>query len=266
MLTTHEVFAMKSLSLLASAVAAMALSAASGASFAAEAAAAQPSVVLVHGAFADGSDWNQVIQLLQAKGVHVTAVQNPLTSLEDDVAATQRAIDREPGKVVLVGHSWGGTVITQAGASDKVSALVYVTAFAPDVGQSTAQLGKAYPPPQGFGYLSSDAAGYLVLSEEGVRKHFAQDLPAGRTALMAATQGAIRASAFEQKVSEAAWKKHPSWFVLTEDDHMIPPAQQRDMAKRIGAKVTSLPTSHVPQEVQPERVAEVILDAVKHGR
>jgi pimeloyl-ACP methyl ester carboxylesterase len=257
---------MKPLSLLASSVAAIALSAASGASFAADAAAASPSVVLVHGAFADGSDWNQVIELLQAKGVHVTAVQNPLSSLEDDVAATQRAIAREPGKVVLVGHPWGGTVITQAGASDKVSALVYVAAFAPDVGQNTAQLGKAYPPPQGFAYLSSDAQGYLVLSEEGVRQHFAQDLPAGRTTVMAATQGPIRASAFEQRVSEAAWKQHPSWFVLTEEDHMIPPAQQRDMARHIGARVTALPTSHVPQEVQPARVAEVILDAVKHSR
>ena len=257
---------MKPRSLIAPSLAALALALGVGTSRAAEAVSTRPSVVLVHGAFADGSDWAQVITLLRAKGVQVTAVQNPLTSLEDDVAATKRAIARQPGKVVLVGHSWGGTVITQAGADDKVASLVYVAAFAPDVGQSTAQLGKPYPAPAGFAFLSADAGGYLTLSEEGVRQHFAQDLPASRTAVMAATQGPIRASAFEQPVSVAAWKSRPSWFVLTEQDHMLPPTQQRDMAQRIGARVTSLPTSHVPQDVQPERVAEVILDAVNHSR
>ncbi|HEY9065654.1 MAG TPA: alpha/beta hydrolase [Burkholderiaceae bacterium] len=231
-----------------------------------QAPSAAPSVVLVHGAFADGSDWSQVIERLLARGVHVTAVQNPLSSLEDDVAATQRAIARQPGKVVLVGHSWGGTVITQAGIHDKVAALVYVAAFAPDAGQTTAELGKKYPAPIGFSYLSKDPAGFLALSDEGVRRHFAQDLPASRTAVMAATQGPIQAAAFDQPVSEAAWKSRPSWYVLTEDDHMIPPAQQRDMAARIGARVTTLRTSHVPQEVHPDRVTAVILDALSQSR
>lgn len=256
---------MKTLSLLAASLAACALFTTAPAARAASPAPVT-SVVLVHGAFADGSDWSKVIPLLQAQGVKVIAVQNPLSSLEDDVAATQRAIARQPGKVVLVGHSWGGTVITQAGVDEKVAALVYVAAFAPDLGQSTAVLGKPYPPPEGFAFLSADAAGFLSLSEEGVRKHFAQDLPASRTATMAATQGPIRASAFEQNVTQAAWRSKPSWYVLTERDHMIPPAQQRDMAQRIGAQVTALQTSHVPQEVQPDRVATVILAAVRQTR
>ena len=222
------------------------------------------SVVLVHGAFADGSDWARVIPLLQARGVRVTAVQNPLTSLADDVAATKRAIDAAPGKVVLVGHSWGGTVITEAGASDKVAALVYVSAFAPDVGQSSGELGKGYPTPPGLAALSADASGFLHISDEGMRTHFAFDVPAARAAVMAATQGPIAAKAFDEPVTVAAWKSHPSWFIVASRDHMIAPELQRAMARKIGAHVTTLATSHVAQEVEPAKVAAVILDAV-HG-
>ena len=135
--------------------------------FAAQAAEPQPSVVIVHGAFADGSDWAKVIPLLQAKGVHVTAVQNPLTSLDDDVAAAKRAIDAAPGKVVLVGHSWGGVVITQAGANDKVASLVYIAAFAPDAGQAVGDLGKAYPAPVGLTFARPDAAGFPAPHRRG---------------------------------------------------------------------------------------------------
>ena len=233
---------------------------------AAQAAEAQPSVVIVHGAFADGSDWAKVIPLLQAKGVRVTAVQNPLTSLDDDVAATQRAIATAPGKVVLVGHSWGGTVITQAGVNDKVASLVYVAAFAPDVGQAIGDLGKAYPAPAGLAHLQADAAGFLRLSDEGVAKHFAQDLPAAQTAVMAATQGPVAAKAFGEKVSVAAWKSKPSWYVVAGDDHMIQPALQRDFAEQIGAKVSEVKTSHVPQQSAPSQVAAAILDAVQHSK
>ena len=229
-------------------------------------AGALPSVVLVHGAFADGSDWARVIPLLQARGVHVTAVQNPLTSLADDVAATKRAIDAQPGKVVLVGHSWGGTVITEAGAGDKVVGLVYVSAFAPDVGQSSGELGKGFPTPPGLAALSADASGFLRISDEGMRTHFAFDVPPARAAVMAATQGPIAAKAFDEPVSVAAWKAHPSWYVVSTRDHMIAPALQLALAQKIGAHVTRLPTSHVPQEVEPARVAAVILDAVQHGR
>ena len=227
---------------------------------------AKPSVVIVHGAFADGSDWAKVIPLLQAKGVNVTAVQNPLTSLEDDVSATQRALDIQPGKVVLVGHSWGGVVITQAGDDPKVASLVYVAALAPDVGQAGGELGKAYPPAPGFAHITADKAGYLRMTPEGIAKHFAQDLPAKATAVMAATQGPINGKAFEQKVTAAAWKTKPSWYVVSSHDHMIQPAQQAAMAKTIGAKVTTLQTSHVPQQSQPAKVAAVILDAVNSAK
>jgi pimeloyl-ACP methyl ester carboxylesterase len=228
--------------------------------------AAQPSVVIVHGAFADGSDWARVIPLLQAKGVSVTAVQNPLSSLGDDVAAAKRAIDAQPGKVVLVGHSWGGTVITQAGANDKVASLVYVAAFAPDAGQASGELGKNYPAPSGFSHIKADASGWLSLTAEGMSQHFAQDLPAAQTALMNATQGPIFAKAFEEKVTVAAWSSKPSWYIVATADRMIQPALQRDLAKKIGAKVTSVDTSHVPQQSQPEKVAAVILEAVRQSR
>jgi pimeloyl-ACP methyl ester carboxylesterase len=246
-------------------IAALALSLAFGAQ-AAEPAPALPSVVIVHGAFADGSDWAKVIPLLQAKGVRVTAVQNPLTSLEDDAAAAKRAIDAAPGKVVLVGHSWGGTVITQAGASDKVASLVYVAAFAPDVGQAVGDLGKAYPAPVGLSHLQADAAGFLHLTDEGMSRHFAQDLPAAQTAVMAATQGPIAGKAFGEKVSVAAWKSKPSWYVVAANDHMIQPALQRDFARQMGAHVSEVRTSHVPQQSAPAKVAAAILDAVQASR
>ncbi len=255
--------AMKQLQRLKLAAAAALFAGLSFSAVAAGPATAPASVVLVHGAFADGSDWDKVIPLLQAKGVSVVSVQNPLTSLEDDVAAARRAIDAQPGKVVLVGHSWGGTVITEAGNADKVASLVYVAAFAPDAGQNSGELGKDYPPPPGVAHFAADAAGFLRLTPEGMRKHFAQDLPAARTAVMTVTQGPIQSKAFEQKVSVAAWKTRPSWYVVAGADHMIQPALQRDMAKKIGARVTTLNTSHVPQQAQPAKVAEVILDAVR---
>jgi pimeloyl-ACP methyl ester carboxylesterase len=228
--------------------------------------ATKPSVVIVHGAFADGSDWAKVIPLLQAKGLHVVAVQNPLTSLEDDVAAARRAIDAQPGKVVLVGHSWGGSVITEAGADDKVVSLVYVAAFAPDAGQTSAELGKDYPPAPGFAHIVADKSGFLSLTREGVGKHFAQDLPASATAVMTATQGPILGKSFEQKLSVAAWKTKPSWYLAASADHMIQPALQLDMAKKIGAHLTRVNSSHVPQQSQPAKVAEVILDAVRQSK
>ncbi len=227
---------------------------------------AKPSVVIAHGAFADGSDWAKVIPLLQAKGVNVTAVQNPLTSLEDDVSATKRALDAQPGKVVLVGHSWGGMVITQAGDEPKVAGLVYVAALVPDVGQAAGELVNAYPPAPGFAHIAADKAGYLRMTPEGIAKHFAQDLPAKATAVMAATQGPINSKAFDQKVTAAAWKTKPSWYVVSSNDHMIQPAQQAAMAKTIGAKVTMLQASHVPQQSRPAKVAAVILEAVNNAK
>jgi pimeloyl-ACP methyl ester carboxylesterase len=225
--------------------------------------AAKPprTVVLVHGAFADGSSWEKIIPLLLAKGVKVVAVQNPLTSLADDVATTKRVVDAQTTPVVLVGHSWGGTVITQAGDDPKVAALVYVAAFAPDEGQATADLGKDGPPPPGSASIHPDAAGFLYLTPEGVGRDFAQDLPAAETRVMAATQGPIAGKSFEEKVSTAAWKTKPSWYVVAKNDRMIQPDLERAMAKKIGAKTTTLPTSHVAMLSRPKEVAAVILNA-----
>ena len=225
-------------------------------------ASAKPSVVIVHGAFADGSDWAKVIPLLQAKGIKVTAVQNPLTSLADDVAATRRAIAAQPGKVVLVGHSWGGTVITDAGQHDKVRSLVYVAAFAPDAGKSTADTGEGYPAAPGTKRFVADGEGFLSLPEAAMREDFAQDVTPAQASVMTATQGPIQAKAFADKVTAAAWTSKPSWFIVSARDRMIDPGLQHAMAKKIGAKTTELAASHVPQQSRPAEVAKVILDAV----
>ena len=220
-------------------------------------------VVLVHGAFADGSSWNKVIPLLQAQGYKVVAVQNPLTSLADDVVATQRVIDAQTGKVVLVGHSWGGSVITQAGTSDKVKALVYVAAFAPSEGEAAGALGKEYATPPGIATLKADAAGFLWLPAESVAANFAQDLPKAETALIAATQGPIQAKAFGEPVTVAAWKTKPSYYIVSARDRMIAPQLEQSFAQKIGAATTTLQTSHVAMLSQPKAVADVIIAAAR---
>ena len=227
------------------------------------AATQQPSVVIVHGAFADGSDWAKVVPLVQAEGIKVTVVQNPLTSLADDVAATQRVLNNQENNVVLVGHSWGGTVISEAGADKKVRSLVYVAAFAPDAGQASKDLGKDYPAPSGVKEIAADKNGFLYMTPQGMATGFAQDLPAEQTAIMAATQGPIRASAFDDKTSVAAWKGKPSWYVVAREDRMIQPDLQRAFAKKIGAQVTEVDASHVPQQSRPADVAKVIIEAVR---
>ncbi|MGV7209178.1 alpha/beta fold hydrolase [Oxalobacteraceae bacterium A2-2] len=225
--------------------------------------AEQTTVVLVHGAFADGSSWDKVIPILQAKGYKVVAVQNPLSSLADDVAATQRVIDAQSGKVVLVGHSWGGTVITQAGTSDKVRALVYVAAFAPSEGESTAQQGKDYAVPPGIATLQADAGGYLWLPADSVARNFAQDVPAATASLIAATQGPIAGKAFTDTTSVAAWKNKANYYIVASEDRMIAPALEQAYARKINATTTTLKTSHVPMVSQPAKVAEVIIAAAQ---
>jgi pimeloyl-ACP methyl ester carboxylesterase len=218
-------------------------------------------IVLVHGAWADGSSWAKVIPLLQAKGYTVTAVQNPLTSLDDDVSATKRVLDMQNGPVLLVGHSWAGMVITQAGTDPKVAGLVYVDAFAPDVGQSTADLGKGYPAPAGLSTVLP-AGAFLWLSPAGVAQFFAPDLPRSETDVMAATQGPIAASSFGAKVTAAAWKTKPSWAIYGSRDQMIDTGLERDMAKRINAAVLVVDgASHVPMLSQLEKVANFIAAA-----
>jgi pimeloyl-ACP methyl ester carboxylesterase len=226
---------------------------------------AATTVVLVHGAFADGSSWDRVIPLLQAKGLHVVSVQNPLTSLADDVAATRRVLDAQTGPVVLVGHSWGGIVISEAGGHERVKSLVYVAAFAPSEGQSASDLGKGYPTPPGLAFLVQDKQGFLTLSPEGVTKHFAQDVPAAQTRIMAATQVPISAASFDEQVTTAAWKTKPSWFVLTQQDHMIDPGLQLAMAQKISAHIVGVPSSHVPQLSRPAQVADAIVAAAADG-
>ncbi|MED5620743.1 alpha/beta fold hydrolase [Ideonella sp. BN130291] len=247
--------------LLAAALGAATLTASAAAPGPAAAAAPKTTVVLVHGAFADGSAWDKVVPLLQAKGLNVVAVQNPLTSLADDVAATRRVLDMQTGPVVLVGHSWGGVVISEAGAHERVKSLVYVAAFAPSEGQSVVDMAKDYPTPAGFNHLVTDKEGFLTLTADGLAQHFAQDLPASRTRLMAVTQGPVRAKNFEEKATVAAWKVKPSWYVLAEEDHMIQPALQKAMAEKISAQVVRLPASHVPQQSRPAQVAGAILAA-----
>jgi pimeloyl-ACP methyl ester carboxylesterase len=231
--------------------------------FAQAAPAGDTTIVLVHGAFADGSSWDKVIPILQAKGYKVVAVQNPLSSLADDVAATQRVVDAQTGKVVLVGHSWGGTVITEAGTSDKIKALVYVAAFAPSEGEATGNLGKDYAVPPGIATLQADAGGYLWLPADSVAKNFAQDVPAATARLIAATQGPIAAKAFSDTTTVAAWKNKANYYIVASKDRMIAPELEQAFAKKINAVTTTLPTGHVPMVSQPAKVAEVIIAAAQ---
>ena len=223
-------------------------------------------IVLVHGAFVDGSSWFRVIPILQAAGYNVTAVQIPLTSLADDVATTQRELARQDGPVILVGHSWGGVVITQAGLDPKVVGLVYVAAFGPDEGEAVAELGKAYPPPPALAAPVVDKLGFIKVPAEAVVKNFAADLPASEGRVAAATQGPIHASAFEAKVSGAAWKTKPSWYIVSALDEAIAPEEERFFAKRMKAKSTEVKASHVSMLSQPKAVAAVIMDAAANAQ
>jgi pimeloyl-ACP methyl ester carboxylesterase len=180
-------------------------------------------VVLVHGAWGDGSNWSKVIPLLEARGLHVVAVQNPLTSLADDVASTMRAIALQDGPVLLVGHSYGGAVITEAGNDPKVTGLVYVAAFAPDAGEATGDFGKDFPTPPGLGELRPDAFGFFSLTQKGIAEDFAQDLSMAEKQMIVATQHPTSGAALGGKVTTAAWKSKPSWYVVAKNDRMISP-------------------------------------------
>jgi len=220
-------------------------------------------VVMVHGAFADGSSWNKVVPYLQAKGLNAVAVQNPLTSLEDDVTATKRAIDAQEGRVVLVGHSWAGSVITQAGDHEKVKSLVYVAAFAPALGENSVEQLGAFPTPSGVAHFVHSADGFISLPAHAIASDFAQDVTAEEASIMAVTQGPVRVANFEQRLSVAAWGKKPSWYIVAGKDRMIHPDAQRFLAKRINAKTTILPTGHVPMMSDPKAVADVIVAAAQ---
>lgn len=219
-------------------------------------------IVLVHGAFADGSSYAKVIPLLTAKGYRVTAVQNPLSSLGADVEATRRAIAMQDGPVILVGHSWGGMVISEAGNNPKVAGLVYIAALVPTAGQSTNDVLKPYPPTPGLGHLHADASGYLTLTRQGINEDFVPDLPAAERAIVFATQGPWNSTVLTETVAKPAWMTRPSWFIAV-DDRMLPADYELAIAKRIGAKTTKLAAGHVPMLSQPRAVADVILEAAK---
>ena len=228
--------------------------------------AEKPTIVLIHGAFADGSSWNKVIPILQKKGYKTIAVQNPLTSLTDDVAFTERALAEATGKVILVGYSYGGVVITQAGNNEKVAALVYVSAYAPDEGQSIEDIEKDAHEikkiPNVPGLADPIVAdGFIRLKDDAVIKHFAQDLPEQEARLIAAGQGRFHNSCIKAKVTHPAWKNKPSYFVVAENDHIIAPEIERQAAKKLNAKTISVPSSHVAMLAQPEKVAALILKA-----
>jgi pimeloyl-ACP methyl ester carboxylesterase len=218
-------------------------------------------IVLVHGAWADGSSWNKVIPLLQAKDLPVVAVQIPLTSIEDDVAATYRIISDTEGPIILVGHSWGGMAVTQAGVDPKVAALVYVSAFAPDVGESGSSLISAHPTPPALSTMVTDSAGFVYQTIDGVLKNIAPDVPAAEARALAVTQRRLAGKAFGQTVTVAAWKSKPSWFIVTADDRVVSAELQAAEARRMEARTTVLQSSHMSLLSHPGEVAAVIEEA-----
>ena len=220
-------------------------------------------VLLVHGAFADGNSWSKVIPLLEARGLHVVAVQNPLSSLAEDAATTERAIEQQKGPVVLVGHSWAGVVITEAGNDDKVKELVYVDAFAPDSGQSINDLLAGLPSPAYAPLFIADSAGFLTLPESALGTYFAQDLPKDELHVLSATQGPWAQRCFADKVSRAAWHDKPSIWVIGTQDRFIAPALQEKLAATVGAAVIRVPSSHVSLLSHPRVVADAIIAAAE---
>jgi pimeloyl-ACP methyl ester carboxylesterase len=239
----------------------LSLAAGQGARAQTDAPKAVTNVVLVHGAWADGSSWQKVIPLLEARGLHVVSTQIPLTSFEADVDATRRAISGMDGPVLLVGHSYGGIVITEAGNDAKVAGLVYVAAFAPDDGQVINDLNKGFPPAPGGAEIRPQGGGFLVLTKKGVEEDFGQDLKPAEKALLLATQTPTAGTVFGAKPTIAAWHAKPSWYIVAANDRTIAPDAERAMAKHMGADVTELASSHVAMLARPKEVADVIIDA-----
>ena len=218
-------------------------------------------VVLVHGGFVDGGGWQPVYQRLTADGYRVSIVQHPTLSLEGDAAATRQILDMQDGPTVLVGHSYGGAVISEAGTHDNVAALVYITAFAPDKGESVNTLiadppaGAPVPP------ILPPVDGFLFLDREKFHESFAGDVPSDRAAFLADSQGPWGVEALAGAVTEPAWRGRPSWYLVAGDDRMIPPPAQRAMAERAGSTVSEVAASHAVYESQPDAVADIIKQA-----
>ena len=219
-----------------------------------------PNAVLVHGLFADGSSWSGVIARLQRAGLNVTAVQNPLTTLEESVAATERVLARQDGPAVLAGHSFAGMIVTEAGAGPKVASLVYVAARAPDAGEDYAALAKQFPaPPASAGIVWS--GDYGQLSEEAFLRDFAGDLPTEKARVLYAVQEPFRRELLAGRTTRAAWRSKPSWYAVSADDRTIDPGLQRFMARRMGAMTVEVRASHLSLISQPDIIAKLILEA-----
>jgi pimeloyl-ACP methyl ester carboxylesterase len=215
-------------------------------------------IVLVHGAFVDQTSWKPVADILTKKGYNVTLVENPLTSLADDVDATKKALAAQTGRTVLVGHSWGGVVITEAGNDPKVSALVYVSAFAPDVGESLASLSKGGPATEGTSAIRPDAKGYLYIDPKVFPSAVAADLPLNIAEALANSQLPLNHTAFGAPVEVAAWRDKPTFYVMSTKDKLLAPEAQKMFAARMKAKVTEVNGSHASLIVHAEQVAAVI--------
>lgn len=223
-----------------------------------------PTVVLVHGAWADGSSWRRVIPILLDRGIPVVAVQNPTSSLVHDVAATQQAIDAVDGPVVLVGHSWGGAVITEAGIDAKVEALVYVAAFAPAVGETVGGMVGKHPSPPGLARIVDDGVGNLKISEQGWIEDVGQDLDPAEARILSVLQPPLPSSTFGEVVRHAAWMTRPCWYVVSSEDRVVSVALERELAARMDATTTELKASHLSLISQPDAIAAVILEALLH--
>ena len=223
----------------------------------------RPTILLIHGGFVDGSGWEGVYKLLRKDGYTVHVVQNPTTSLTDDVNATRRLIDAAPGPVLLVGHSYGGVVITEAGNNPKVAGLVYIAAFAPDNGESVGSIIKDPAPGAPVPPILPPQDGFLFLDRAKFAASFAADVDPETAAFMAESQVPWGVDALNGAVTSASWKSKPSWYLVAKDDHMIPPPAQRFMAKRAGATVTEVAGSHAVYVSQPKAVAALIVTAAK---
>ncbi len=224
---------------------------------------AEITIVLVHGGFVDGSGWESIYKILKKDGYRVTIVQNPTISLADDVAATKRIVHAQNGPVLLVGHSYGGAVITEAGNDPKVAGLVYIAAFAPDKGESVSTLIKDPPPGAPVPPILPPQDGYLYLDKAKFPASFAADVDEEKAAFMADSQVPWGEEALSGTISEPAWKTKPSWYLVASDDKMIPPPAQRFMSKRAGSTVVEVAGSHAIYVSQPKAVAALIEQAVK---
>jgi pimeloyl-ACP methyl ester carboxylesterase len=222
-------------------------------------------IILVHGAFADGTSWGKVMPILESRGFHVVAVQNPLTSLADDANATRRIVALQDGPVILAGHSWGGAVISEVGDDPKVAGLVYVSAYVPEIGASANETSAPFGATPGQSSIQVDENHYASMSRDGIINSFAQGLPMAERRLVLAVQGQIYGPMFDEKLTYAAWKSKPSWHVIATEDRTLSPAMEEAVAKKPGGKAFRLPTCHVAMLKEPQQVADVTAEAASNA-